>query len=244
MPRFKLDQLEVFDKGKGHSRRPLNSERKHVPKILIVLNNLSIGGAENQLMQLICARPPFMQGTDVEVLTVGRPPQDESTFREQLKAQEVKVSTVARKDYSFPLFLKELTLTIKRARPDIVHTLLSSSAGTWGRLAAILAGVPIIFHSDLTLYPQGLQRVNHVLRPFLDLRTKRFFPNADTIAAAIIKKGVPPAKIEVIPCGVNLERFTPGVIPSRRREWNIPEDAVVGGFLARFAPVKRLDLPA
>ena len=213
-----------------------------MPKILIVLNNLSIGGAENQLIQLICARPAFMQGTEVELLTVGRSPLDETNFRGQLKAQNVKVTTVNRKDYPFPRFLAELTRTIRRIKPDIVHTLLPGSAGTWGRLAAILAGVPIIFHSDLTLYPQGLQRVNHALRPFLDLRTKRFFPNADTIAAAIIKKGVPPKKIEVIPCGVNLERFTPGAIPSRRAEWDIPEDAVVAGFLARFAPVKRLDL--
>lgn len=213
-----------------------------MPKILIVLNNLSIGGAENQLIQLICARPPFMQGTEVELLTVGRSPLDETNFRGQLAAQQVKVETVNRKDYRFPRFLAELTAAIRRAKPDIVHTLLPGSAGTWGRLAAILAGVPVIFHSDLTLYPQGLQRVNHALRPFLDLRTKRFLPNADTIAAAIVKKGVPPKKIEVIPCGVNLERFLPGEIPSKRAEWGIPGDAVVAGFLGRFAPVKRLDL--
>ena len=211
-----------------------------MPKILIILNNLSIGGAENQLIQLISARPPFMRDVEVELLTVGRSPLDESNFRGKLAAQQVKVETVNRKDYRFPRFLRELTEAVRRAKPDLVHTLLPGSAGTWGRLAAILAGVPVIFHSDLTLYPQGLQRVNHAVRPFLDLRTKRFLPNADTIADAIIKKGVPPKKIEVIPCGVNLERFEN--IAPKRGEWGIPEDAVVAGFLARFAPVKRLDL--
>ena len=211
-------------------------------KVLFVISNLSPGGAENQLVQLICAKPRSADDLEVEVLTVGHPSAKEQVYRSRLKEQDVKVTTVDRQRHAFPAFLFRLRQAIRQARPDVVHTFLPGTPGTWGRLAALLAGVPVIIHADRTLYPQGLRRVNHVMRPFLDSRTTHFMPNADAIAQSLAHKGVPLKKVTVMPNGVDTHRFAPGTVASLRCAWDIPKDAVVAGFLARFAPVKRLDL--
>ncbi|MBS3967372.1 MAG: glycosyltransferase [Truepera sp.] len=203
------------------------------------MNGFLLGGAEKQLATLFSARPSFMNEVGVEIITFL--PTQSDLIADWFAAMGVKSTLIDRQAMSFPSFFWKLVTTIRSIRPQIVHTLLDSSTGAWGRLAARLAGVPHIFHSDLSLREDGT-RIHFLLRPWLDRLTRRFLPNAEATAERLVRSGVPREKIIVIPNGVDLAKFAPDTTPSPRAAWGIPASALVAGFLGRFHPIKRLDL--
>ena len=109
-------------------------------KVLFVISNLSPGGAENQLVQLICAKPRSANDLEVEVLTVGHPSVKEQVYRARLKEQGVKVTTVDRQRHAFPAFLFRLRQAIWQARPDIVHTFLPGTPRHLGASGSATCG--------------------------------------------------------------------------------------------------------
>jgi glycosyltransferase involved in cell wall biosynthesis len=209
------------------------------PKVVFVLSSYVVGGAERQLAALIANRPARTSGLRLETITFL--PTGSPELAETFEALGVTNTLVNREALRFPAFLTRLVRVLRASRPDIVHTILDSSTGAWGRLAALLAGVRSIMHSDRSLMTQGT-RAHFLLRPYLDRATARFLPNAEAIAERLVRSGVPRDKITVVPSGVDLTRFDPEHTASQRSAWGVPEHAVVAGFLGRFAAVKRLDV--
>lgn len=119
--------------------------------------------------------------------------------------------------------------------------MLTGSVGTWGRLAAYFAGVPHLIQADLTMMLE-FTRSHKLLDPFLNRLTDVFLPNAHAIAERLQQQGVPHNRIFILPNITDTERFNPRRVSSLRSAWNIPKDAVVAGFIARFRPEKRIDL--
>ena len=212
-------------------------------RIVFVLSQLAVGGAETQFAALLEHRPAWSRALDVRTVTFMAPASQEMV--ERFTAMGVPNVQVERQATGFVGFFRALLRALREVDPAIVHTLLDHSTGTWGRLAAWMLRVPAIMMSDLSLREVG-GRVHFALRPFLDRVTHRFLPNAEAIAERLVAKGVPRHKITVVPCGVDLVRFDPDRVAAarvaRREAWNIPEDAVVAGYLGRFTPVKRIDL--
>lgn len=208
-------------------------------RITFVLPALGLGGAEKQLALLCAHRPDFMRGVDLEINTFL--PASSQSIRQAFEEHDVRVTLINRELLSFPRFFLQLVQHYRESRPQIVHTLLDSSTGTWGRSAALLTGVPNIFHSDLSLATSGT-RVHYLIRPFLDRRTTRFLPNAETIAERLRTSGVRAEQITLMPNALDLDRFAPATGRSLREDLGLAPDAVVAGFLGRFSRVKRLDL--
>lgn len=200
---------------------------------MFVLPAYTVGGMELQLASLLANRPEWARDFELETVTF-LPPGSEAV-KQRFEGLGVANTEFNREETPFPRFFQALYAHVRRRRPDIVHTMLDSSTGAWGRLAAVLAGVPAIVHSDRSLRESGT-RAHHRLRPFLDRRTVRFLPNARAIAARLERSGVPAARITVVPSGVDLERFRPA--PASERTGN----ELVAGFVGRFHPVKRIDL--
>jgi len=208
-------------------------------RVVFVLSAYSLGGTERQLAALIERRPPSADGIDIHTITF-LPPESPELVR-RFEAAGVTNHLVMRRGRRFPAFFVELQRTVTRLRPAAVTTLLDASTGAWGRLAAWLARVPVILHSDQSLMV-GDAGVHRRLRPFLDRITTRFLPNAHAIAARLAGNGVARERISVIPTAVDLGQFRLDVDRSARDAWGVPEDATVAGFLGRFHPVKRLDV--
>jgi glycosyltransferase involved in cell wall biosynthesis len=209
------------------------------PHVVFCVSSLWMGGAESQLTSLLEFSGEHLAGKRVTILTVTE--RADPTLRRRLEALDLKITTVGRPGRPFLAFFLDLVRWFRRERPDLVHTLMSGTVGTWGRLAARLAGVPRVVHSELSLaHPRT--RVQRSLEPFVNRFTLRFFPNAHAIAQRLMEDGVPEGRIRVIRNGVDLDRFSTQVEPRLRAGWHVTDDDIVVGFLGMLRKEKRPDL--
>jgi glycosyltransferase involved in cell wall biosynthesis len=210
------------------------------PKIIFILSSFTIGGAEKQWALYLATRPKDFD-VEVEIITILPTLKDSEWMEKEFRDLGVKITQVDHSEMLFPQFFWQLYQTIRKSKPTLVHTVLTGSVGTWGRLAAWLAGVPHIIQSDLTVMLK-FTRTHKLLDPFLNRFTDIFLPNAQAIANRLVGQGVPRHKIFVVPNITDGERFNPQKVKSIRDTWGIPQEALVAGFIARFRPEKRIDV--
>jgi len=139
---------------------------------------------------------------------------------------------------------------MRRYRPDIVHT-HTAKAGFTGRLAARLAGVPVIVH---TFH-------GHVFRGYFSPAKTRVFLLLERLAArmsdAVLTltetlrseladefRVTSRERITVLPLGFDLSPFLTAERHSGafRRDWNIPPGVPLIGLVGRMVPVKNIPL--
>jgi glycosyltransferase involved in cell wall biosynthesis len=136
---------------------------------------------------------------------------------------------------------------MRRFRPDVVHT-HTAKAGLVGRLAARVAGVPVVVHTFhghvlrgyfgrvLTAFYTGLER-------WLGARSDILVAVSEAVKHDLVALGVAAeAKIRVIPLGLDLDALA-GVLPrgSLRTEAGVDASAPLVGIVGRLAPIKDLD---
>jgi glycosyltransferase involved in cell wall biosynthesis len=140
--------------------------------------------------------------------------------------------------------LAQLRRMIREFRPAIVHT-HTAKAGVLGRLAARLAGVPVVVHTYH----------GHVLRGYFGPAKTALFRSAERLLSPLsdallavseavkhdlVGLGVArAAKIRVMPLGLDLEPLA-GALPRGvlRREAGLPSDAPLVGVVGRLVPIK------
>lgn len=136
---------------------------------------------------------------------------------------------------------------LRREKPDIVHT-HTAKAGTVGRIAAWLAGVPIVIHTFhghvlhgyFGRFKTGFFRA---IERFLARRCHKIIAVSERVRQDLLKYGVGDEdKVVRIPLGLELEAFrhpAPDARDSLRREWGLPDGAFAVGMIARMVPIKR-----
>jgi glycosyltransferase involved in cell wall biosynthesis len=139
--------------------------------------------------------------------------------------------------------LAELTRLFRRLAPDIVHT-HNPKTGVLGRLAARMAGVPVVVNTQHGLYAQpgdpigrrawvyGLERVAAACS---DAELVQNAEDVETLA----RLGVPRRRLHLLGNGIDLERFDPGRTPdavreATRRSLGIAPDEVFCGAVGRL----------
>ena len=78
-----------------------------------------------------------------------------STFAEQFRALGGTLDSLGVVWEDTPLIIWKLYRYLKKERPDVVHTFILKP-NLYGRIAALLAGVPVIISNELTLIPAAL----------------------------------------------------------------------------------------
>jgi glycosyltransferase involved in cell wall biosynthesis len=139
-----------------------------------------------------------------------------------------------------------LVKLMREFQPDVVHT-HTAKAGFTGRIAARLAGVPVIVH---TFHGHVFKGYFTGLKTQVFIQIERFAARlSDAIITLteelrreladeyhITRRG----RITVLPLGFDLSPFT--AIPRKngdfRRAWHIPADALLVGIVGRMVPVK------
>lgn len=217
-------------------------------RILRIIARLNIGGP----------------AIHVALLTekLGAPEYESTLVCGNIDADEGDMAYYAESRGVTPLYLPELgravnpisdTKTIialyrlmRRLKPDVVHT-HTAKAGFTGRVAAWLAGVPVIVH---TFH-------GHVFRGYFSPAKTRFFILLEQIAARLsdtvitltetLKRELSdefhitrPDHITVLSLGFDLSPFLSATRKTGafRRAWNIPDDAPLVGIAGRMVPVK------
>ena len=136
---------------------------------------------------------------------------------------------------------------IRKEKPDIVTT-HTAKAGTIGRIAARFARVPVIFHmfhghTFEGYFPQTMVRIFKAIEKTLAHGSSKIFAISPLQQYDLGYKHriAPPAKIELIRLGLELDRF---LVFKNRNELKIKlglaTDEFVVGILGRMAPIKNL----
>ena len=214
-------------------------------RVLHVLE-ATTGGTRRHLFDLVTRLDPARFAVHV-VVSTRRDPGFLADL-EALRARGLGVTVIPMTREIHPLrdavALLRLRVAIRTARPDIVHT-HSSKGGFLGRIAARLAGVPVVVH---TPHVFAFQMAVGPLRRRLYLALERGAARlADRIicvcpaerAAAILARVAQPAQLVVIENGI--APLPPPIAAARaqmRSELAIRPDELVVGTVGRYTRQK------
>jgi glycosyltransferase involved in cell wall biosynthesis len=202
-------------------------------RTLFLTTSMPVGGAETLLMNLVRRMDRKRFAPEIVCLKEPGP-------LGELLACEMRVhSHMLRKKWDARV-LGRLWRIMRIPRADAVITVGCGDKMFWGRLAARLAGVPVIasaLHS--TGWPDGVGRINRMLTPITDA----FIGVADAHGQHLVENERFPAdKVHVIYNGVDTDRFAPQDATETRRSLGIAADAPVVGILAALRPEKNHEL--
>ena len=138
---------------------------------------------------------------------------------------------------------------LRRERYDIVHTHLAK-AGVLGRIAARMAGTPIVVHGLHGMVfndyqPWIVNRACWAAQRLVDPLTDHYISVSSVVSEKAIASGIGKSDTHTtIYSGMELDWYVDPELDgtAMRAEWKIPTDALVVGKVARMAPVKGYDL--
>jgi glycosyltransferase involved in cell wall biosynthesis len=217
---------------------PYGAEQSSAPnrrlRLLCMLDELDIGGTEQQILELV-------RGIDRD-----RFEPMVCCFRHGRKAQEiadlgVPVFQVAKSHKLDAGIILRIAKLLREHRIDILQTYLWT-ANTWGRVAARMAGTPVVVASErnVDIWEQSYKRL---IGGYLAGATDKIIANSEAVREYLLGRGgLAPEKVVRIYNGVNFERFEKPFDPlERRRELGMPNNALLAGVVARVEPAKDHD---
>lgn len=219
-------------------------------RVLHVITRMILGGAqENTLLSVegLSRRREY----DVDLVSgVDRGREGELLSRARESVRVVVVPELGRSINPFAdvVALVKLVRIIREGRYHIVHT-HSSKAGVLGRLAAWLAGTPIVVHTLHSLVfhdyqPWLLNRAARLVKRVLATLTHYYISVSSIIAERALAAGIGRRDAScTIYSGMELDWFLDAKPdrPAVRRELGIPAGAPVVGKIARLFPLKGHD---
>jgi glycosyltransferase involved in cell wall biosynthesis len=219
-------------------------------RVLHIITRLIVGGAQENTL-LTCEGLAAMSEYDVTLATgVDHGPEGDLLERAEKSVNLVLVPELERSvnPIADVRALWKLYRLIRRGRYHIVHT-HSSKAGVLGRIAAKMAGTPLIVHTLHSLVfheyqPWIVNRTWWLVKKICAPMTDHFLSVSSIISQKAVAAGVDePGKFTTVYSGMELDWFLNSKADGAavRREFGIPEDAPVVGKIARLFPLKGHD---
>jgi len=200
-------------------------------RIQFVITSMPVGGAETLLVNMLRRMDPATVCPEVICLKEPGP------LGEQIAAEFPVHHSLLRGKWDVSVAARLAKLMHQR-RTDAVITVGAGDKMFWGRLAAHLAGVPVIasaLHS--TGWPDGVGRLNRCLTPITDA----FIAVADSHGAFLREfERFPSNKVHVIRNGVDCDRFLPSEDARRevRKELGLSPQSHLIGIVAALRSEK------
>lgn len=217
-------------------------------KVLRVITRLNIGGPA--IHAILLTRALNDGAAFQSTLVTGTTAPHEGDMLDLARAHEVEpiILPALGREIS-PLddlgSLARVVKLMRQVKPDIVHTHMAK-AGTVGRLAARICGVPLVIHTYHghvwnNYFSSAKTRVFLTIERVLGLGTNRIIVVGDGQRAEIASYGVAPLnKLVTIRLGLELGQFL-GAEQRRgefRRELGIDPDVPLVGIAGRLVPIK------
>jgi glycosyltransferase involved in cell wall biosynthesis len=219
-------------------------------RVLHIITRMIVGGAqENTLLSVVgLDAMPEYEVTLVSGIDRGREGELLSQARETCHLIVVPEMGRSINPFADIAAFWKLYRLIKKERYHIVHT-HSSKAGVLGRLAAWLAGTPIIVHTLHSLVfhdyqPWLVNRAWWLAKKLCAPVTDFYISVSEVIAQKAIAAGIaPPDRFRTIYSGMELDWFLNAKFDAEevKREFGIPSDSPVVGKVARLFPLKGHD---
>jgi glycosyltransferase involved in cell wall biosynthesis len=219
-------------------------------RVLHIITRLIVGGAQENTL-LTCEGLAAMPEYDVTLASgIDRGPEGDLLDRAEKSVNLLLVPELGRaiSPIADIRALWKLYRMIRRGRYHIVHT-HSSKAGVLGRIAAKLAGTPLIVHTLHSLVfhdyqPWIVNRTWWLVKKICAPMTDHFLSVSSIISQKAINAGIDSAeKFTTVYSGMELDWFLNSTADGAavRREFGIPADAPVVGKIARLFPLKGHD---
>jgi len=220
-----------------------------------VIARLNVGGPAMHVVNLARA---FQGGSYRTRLIVGSVPEGEGDMEYYAAERGVEVTRIPEMSREIRPWADARTVwrlwrIFRRDRPDIVHT-HTAKAGTLGRLAAMLARVPVRIHTyhghvlggsyfspaKTRLFLEIERQLARVTDRLVVLTRRQAREMTDELRVA------PPDRFAVVPLGLELERFATleraRARAAEREALGIPAGVRVVGIVGRLVPVKNHEL--
>jgi glycosyltransferase involved in cell wall biosynthesis len=204
-------------------------------KVVQVISALPVGGAEKSLFHLVSR----LDRERFEPLVVCTRAED--AMAPEFRRAGVRVELVRLGSRYGPAGLVRLARFLVREGADIVHTHMRR-ANSSGRIAAWLAGVPVIVAHERNPGPDKTWLHFRVDRWLSRVTDAILAVSADTAERNARLSGIPRERFTVLPNAVDLAEFAPGDRAAARGALGLPAGDFVVGFAGRLHPVKRLDV--
>jgi glycosyltransferase involved in cell wall biosynthesis len=218
-------------------------------RVARIITRLNVGGPAIQAMTLTAR----LDADRFESLLIaGRTSFAEADMREhrpERGLEVVEIPALGREIVpvaDLKAFVRLVSL-LRSWRPDVVHTHMAK-AGLLGRVAARLAGVPVVIH---TFHGNVLQGYFGRSRSLLFLTLERILARLSTKVISISPQQTaeltrlrvaPPDRIVEIPLGFDLAPFFAAGAGTLRRELGLADDVPLIGTVARLVPIKGVDV--
>lgn len=219
-----------------------------MPRVLRILNRLIIGGpALNATYLTKYMAPDF----ETQLIIGGKDDheQDATHLTDQLGITPVVVPEMKRaiQPGQDRIAYKKIKAIIKEFKPDVVHTHAAKS-GAIGRLAAAACKVPVIVHTfHGHVFHSYFGKVKS--QAFINIERYLARKSSGIIAISDIQKNeladiykiCPKEKINIIPLGLDLDKFGDDQDRKRaafRKLYDIADDEIAIGIIGRIVPVK------
>lgn len=169
-------------------------------KVFHLITGLASGGAQSALLRLL-ARLDQEEFLPVVACYF----QGDTPVANQIRALGIPVHDLGMQARAQPSGLLRLYRLLQREKPQILHTWLFH-ANVPGRVIGRLARVPVVISSERTMGQEkaARRRLNRLTAPCAD-RILCVSESVRDYAATTI--GLPPAKLQVIPNGIDLTAF-------------------------------------
>jgi glycosyltransferase involved in cell wall biosynthesis len=191
-----------------------------------------VGGAEEMVLNLVRHLPPRFEPMVCCIHEAG-------PIGEEIRITGTPVVVLGlNPGLRRPFDVNGVRQYLRRTQPQIVHTFLLT-ASLYGRLAAILAHVPIVIGTEVNIY-EHKRRHHAMAERLLMAGTDRVVVSAESVRDFYIRQvHADPRKVDVIYNAVDFRQAASTVSRERMRAGlGVPPDAPVAGVIARLTEQK------
>jgi glycosyltransferase involved in cell wall biosynthesis len=202
------------------------------PRVVYMAHAFMVGGAEEMVLNLIRHLPDRFE--PVVCCTNNAGPIGEEIRSAGVPFHVFDLDPGLRR----PWHVLGIAGRLRELQPDIVHTFLLT-ASLYGRLGAILAGVPIVIGTEVNIYEH--KRPHHALAERLLMRgTDRVVASAKSVRDFYVAQvHAAPAKVDVIYNAVDWSQLqTTSSRGAMRASLGLPDELPVAGIIARLTEQK------